>query len=287
MNNKAKKIIRSLLFSSALAVLGSNNSEAKAENDSSLTIDPSNKGSKELIKKAKSTVLTNVIKIRRDGDMRLIASHRSHRSHSSHRSSRSGHYSSSGRSSGYSSGSSSLYSVPQSRTKSPGSYSLGDRTLKLGVYGNDVSELTNLLIKNYYLKADNVQKRDGYSVYNSNIRNAIILFQNDAGLEQTGTTDNTTISKLKNWNPGKTNIILGIRDLNVDDSGTDVNTLVNLLQKAGYAPDPSKLTYDSNGNTIMTEDIIMAIKVFQSFNNLVVTGNPDTKTINKLKSLAK
>ena len=107
-------------------------------------------------------------------------------------------------------------------------------------------------------------------------------FQNDANLSATGNADSKTVSQLKAWDVSKTTVILGVRDLALGNSGTDVAELIQLLTKAGYAPDPDKLEY-SQGKPKMTEDIAMAVKMFQAYNGLPVTGNPDSITINKLK----
>ncbi|MCQ2279922.1 MAG: peptidoglycan-binding protein [Bacteroidales bacterium] len=77
---------------------------------------------------------------------------------------------------------------------------------------------------------------------------------------------------------------LGNRSLTVGDSGNDVYELVKLLEKAGCPPNP-KLLEDKGRK--YTTDVAMAVKVFQAFAGLSVTGIADIDTINKLKSSAK
>lgn len=53
----------------------------------------------------------------------------------------------------------------------------------------------------------------------------------------------------------------------------------------GYAPDPKKLEYIKE-KPKMTEDIVMAVKMFQAYNKLTVSGNVDSATLTKLRSFA-
>lgn len=296
MKNLRKKILRSILLSSVLSFL-SPNAEAAPVN---VNLDNDKNDDQDLINSLKSKIQKNVLKLGNNGDVKLIAahrSHRSHRSHSSHRSSSSGSsYRSSGssyRSSGSSYNSSSitsssnLYSKPATPTKTAETYLLGDRTLKEGIYGNDVTSLVNLLISKKYLHKDNVTKRSGYAVYDSNVKNAVVRFQNDALISNVGVVTTETISKLKSWDANKTTLVLGVRDLELNDSGDDVDMLIKLLTNAGFAPDPLKLEYDSKGKSKMTSDIKMAIKLFQAHHNLATTGNVDFPTLKKLKTYSK
>ena len=233
----------------------------------------------------KSKVQKNVLKMGQNGDVKLIASHRSHRSHSSHRSSSSGGYRSSGSSyRSSSSSSSSLYTKPATPAKTIATYQLGDRTLKEGVYGNDVTLLTNLLVSKKYLHKDRITLRSGYAVYDSNVKNAVMRFQNDARISNDGIATTETVSQLRNWDADKTTLVLGVRDLSLNDSGDDVNMLIQLLTNAGFAPDPLKLEYDSKGKAKMTSDIMMGIKIFQAHHKLPTTGNVDFETLKKLKT---
>ena len=70
----------------------------------------------------------------------------------------------------------------------------------------------------------------------------------------------------------------------MNTAGQDVNQLITLLNKVGYPPDPKKLKY-SNGNAVFTSDVQMAVKMFQAYNHIRVTGNPDAATLAKLKSI--
>ena len=97
----------------------------------------------------------------------------------------------------------------------------------------------------YNINRSWIKEKEGYSLYDATIASAVKHFQKDAGLPQTGIADQTTINKLKSWNNSKTTVILGTRELSYSESstdkGTDVTELVNLLTKAGFAPDPKKI----------------------------------------------
>jgi peptidoglycan hydrolase-like protein with peptidoglycan-binding domain len=115
---------------------------------------------------------------------------------------------------------------------------------------------------------------------------AIKHFQRDAGLTPSGTVDNTTSIALQTWDESKTTIDLGFRDITEGTTGYDVSQLVKLLTAAGYAPESSKLEYKS-GNAVFNSEVATALKMFQAYNQLEVTGIPDTQTITKLKNFKK
>lgn len=284
MGKIRNKILRSILLSSVMSFIGTN-AEAAPVNTN---LDNNNSDDQDVLNSLKNKVQKNVLKMGSNGDVKLIAAHRSHRSHSSHRSSSSGGYRSSGSSyRSSSSSSSSLYSKPATPAKTIATYQLGDRTLKEGVYGNDVTSLVNLLVTKKYLHKDRITMRSGYAVYDSNVKNAIIRFQNDARLSNDGIATTETVSQLRSWDASKTTLVLGVRDLALNDSGDDVNMLIKLLSNAGFAPDPSKLEYDSKGKAKMTSDIMMGIKIFQAHHKLPTTGNVDFETLKKLKAYSK
>ena len=210
--------------------------------------------------------------------------HRSHYSHYSSYGGGSSHYSSSSSSRS----SSSSYSKPKPKTA--GDYSIGDRTLKTGIHGSDVTSLTGYLATGLYINRSWIKEKEGYSLYDATIASAVKHFQKDAGLPQTGVADQTTINKLKSWDNSKTTVILGTRELSYSESstdkGTDVTELVNLLTKAGFAPDPKKIVMTRDGRTEFTKDIATAVRFFQAYNNLSVTGRADETTIKALKAKA-
>ena len=192
--------------------------------------------------------------------------------------------SSSSRSSSSSSGISGLYSAPKAKTAAD--YSLGERTIKSGIYGSDVKALSDLLVSKHYLKKNQIKTKSGYPLYDATMAAAIKHFQNDAGITKSGSVDNVTQMALQTWDENKTTIDLGFRDFTEGMSGFDVTTLLKLLTAAGYAPDPNKVEY-RNGHAVFNSEIMTALKMFQAYNKLETTGIPDNPTIAKLKSFKK
>lgn len=298
MNDKSIKIIRALLISAATSFVHHVSLAADAKDITSPSYGKSDDG-EEFLKKVANRSFKNVLTVRKNGDVDLLAAHSSHRSHSSHSShsshrsgSSSGHYShSSHTSSSYrGTSSSSSYSSTSSVTTAPkktiANYELGDRTLKSGLYGHDMEALIKLLEDNLYIRKGSAKKQNGYLLFDNNIKKAVSQFQTDASITVNGEVDTQTISKLRAWSKNKTTIELGVRDLSLSEYGNDVDELVRMLTAAGYAPDPSKLT-KNDGHYVFTADIKRAVEMFQAFNGLTVNGTTDTATVNKLKALAK
>lgn len=133
----------------------------------------------------------------------LIA-HRSHRSHSSHRShysSRSGGNSSASGTSRSSSGSSTK-SYPSQGSSSSGiygntSHSLGSRLLKLGMHGEDVTELMRLLISKGYYALPSGHTLKVKELYDIIVQEAVKEFQRDRGLTIDGSVGPVTLYHLK------------------------------------------------------------------------------------------
>jgi murein L,D-transpeptidase YcbB/YkuD len=82
--------------------------------------------------------------------------------------------------------------------------------------------------------------------------------------------------------PSLADYALGERTLSMGLYGNDVDDLIQLLAKAGYAPDSVKFE-KINGYSIFTEDIQTAVKIFQAYNNIQPVGIVDKKTLSKLK----
>ena len=285
MSKTTRKIVKTILLSSVMSLI---HMKTDAQDSLFPNFEPEDDDC-DYVGEIKRRVLKSVVKVSPTGRMTMVNDHYSHRSHSSHRShyssqgghsSHSSHYSSS-HTSHYSSSSSSssssrvngLYSTP--KVKTPADYSFGDRTIKSGVYGSK-----------YYLKKNLITKKSGYALYDTNMSTAIKHFQQDAGLTVSGTVDNTTSIALQTWDENKTTIDLGFRDITEGTAGYDVSQLIKLLTAAGYAPESSKLEYKS-GNAVFNSEVVMALKMFQAYNHLEVTGIPDTQTITKLKNFKK
>ena len=286
MNNTSKKIIKSLLASAVLSLF---HSQSEAEVPTPPLLEKLGEKDAERIDVMKQRVFKNVIKLKPDGNLISIASHeshsshQSHQSHSSHRSSSShysSHYSSTHiRSSGTVSG---LYSKPKPTPKTYKTYALGDRTLKRGLYGKDVNELVTKLQDFYYLRTDFSATQSDYYLFDKDVEIAVKRFQKDAKLKETGIVDSAEIKALGAWNGAYSTKVLGVRDLVLNICGTDVLDLIGLLNKAGFPPNPEKLEGDK-----YNEEVKKAVKTFQAFSGLNVTGKADLVTIEKLKSSAK
>ena len=140
----------------------------------------------------------------------FVMAHRSHRSHSSHRShysSTSGSSSRSSSSSSKNSGSSTTNTAKSSTTSnlyisslskstsgiSAATLALGDRNLKLGMSGSDVTQLINILLIKGYLKLENGETTViGAYTYDETIQAVVKKFQKDNGLESDGNCGATT-----------------------------------------------------------------------------------------------
>ena len=283
MNKTSRRIIKSLLASAVLSLF---HSESKAEVPILPSLDDLGNSNAEELDIMKQKVFKHVIKLKPDGTMIGVDSHRSHSSHRSSRSGHSSHYSSSHYSSSHYSSSSGtasgLYSTPKPAAKTYKTYSLGDRTLKRGLYGKDVNELVSKLQSNYYLRNDFSATQSDYYLFNQDVERAVKQFQKDAKIKETGAVGETEVSLLGSWSSSKSTLVLGVRDLKQNDSGSDVLELIELLNKAGFPPEPDKL----DGNKY-NEEVRKAVKTFQAFAGLEVTGIADKATIEKLKASAK
>ncbi|MFD2968849.1 peptidoglycan-binding domain-containing protein [Sphingobacterium bambusae] len=223
MKDKLSTILKKLFLSSMAGIAA--NQPANAANVAE-TIS-SNPKEKELSFDKEADLSPKLLlKVNSGGDWSVV-SHRSHRSHSSHRS----HYSSStssssssrstsSRSTGSSSGSSSSSSSKPLNFNSSGSsgssgsaasntvrpstsissgitataLKLGDRNLKKGMIGSDVTELINILLKKGYLKLENGEKQvTGTYTYDETIEATIKRFQKDNNITVDGNCGSTTV----------------------------------------------------------------------------------------------
>lgn len=198
MNSTSIKIIKSVFLSAVLSLVHSN---AKASNEESSIVDLTyEKDNKSLI--SKQHIFKNILKIGTAGKVSFVRNHRSHCSHSSHGS----HYSSSSntiisdfsdrsnqsianRGSDNAVSQDSTTQKPatsswQNRSKTPATYSLGDRSLFLNLYGKDVDELVTFLITNKFLSQDHSNKKNGYCLYDQEVKSAVELFQRQAHLNR-------------------------------------------------------------------------------------------------------
>lgn len=303
MKDKARKLIRNVLLG-AVASMYNTNVQAVTENGLPLLENLNDEDQKDVVSALKNKVYKNVLQISSKGDLKLIAGHRSHMSHRSGGGGGGGHYSHASHYSSYGGGGSShsshsshssssyspTYTRPKPVRKNYTNYNIGDRTIKSGLYGSDVSKLTALLVQKNYLNSSWIITKNGYSVYNVRVVDAVKRFQKDAGLVQNGLVTTTLVEKLEGWNESHTTYVLGVRQLAYTPgdktSGDDVGTLIALLRKAGYPPNPAKLKY-VGGKAVFTADVAIAVKLFQAYNGLTPDGVVDDNTINKLKSRAK
>lgn len=303
MKNKAKKIIRNILIGAVASIY--NTDAQAADNPANPLFEGLNGDDKEsAVSALKNKIIRNVLQIQKNGDTKLIAGHRSHMSHRSGGGGGGGHYSHASHYSGYGGGSSrhsshsshssssygTTYSAPKPAPKTYKTYDLGDRTLKSGLYGNDVSKLTSLLVSKKYMSSSWITMQNGYPVYNARVISAVKRFQKDAGKAQDGVMTSSLATTLENWDESKTTLVLGIRNLGYNEAaelaGNDVNELIALLRNAGFPPDPSKLKYNGS-KAVFTKDIETAVKLFQAYNGLTPDGKVDETTISKLRTVAK
>lgn len=303
MKNKAKKIIRNILIGAVASIY--NTDAQAADNPAKPLFEGLNGDDKEsAVSALKNKIIRNVLQIQKNGDTKLIAGHRSHMSHRSDGGGGGGHYSHASHYSSYGGGSSrhsshsshssssygTTYSAPKPAPKTYKTYDLGDRTLKSGLYGNDVSKLTSLLVSKKYMSSSWITMQNGYPVYNARVISAVKRFQKDAGKAQDGIMTSSLATTLENWDESKTTLVLGIRNLGYNEAaelaGNDVNELIALLRNAGFPPDPSKLKYNGS-KAVFTKDIETAVKLFQAYNGLTPDGKVDETTISKLKTVAK
>ena len=303
MKTKAKKIIRNILIG-AVASLYHTDAQA-AENSTLPLLDGLNGDDQEsAVGALKNKIIKNVLQVKNNGETKLIAGHRSHMSHRSGGGGGGGHYSHASHYSGYGGGSSrrsshsspgsssygTTYSAPKPTPKTYKTYNLGDRTLKSGLYGNDVSKLVSLLVSKNYMNSSWITMQNGYPIYNARVVSAVKRFQKDAGRSQDGVMTASLATTLENWDKNKTTLVLGIRNLEHNEvselAGNDVNELIALLRSAGFPPNPSKLKYNGS-KAVFTKDIETAVKLFQAYNGLTPNGKVDETTISKLKAVAK
>ena len=206
MANKLSSLIRKIFLSSMAGIVSSNSGIAS---NNELMHNPNDKLNeiKSEVKKRNDLNPKLILKKNSNNEWNFNA-HRSHRSHSSHRS----HYSSNSNSSSSSSRSSNQNSNYNSslqqknnnnnlylnKSKSSSS-NLGDRTLKRGMSGSDVTKLINILLtRGYLVTGDGATYVTGIYTYDKIIEDTIKKFQLDKGLTSDGVCGSTTIYYLKN-----------------------------------------------------------------------------------------
>ena len=77
-------------------------------------------------------------------------------------------------------------------------YKLGERLIIRGDSGRDVKSVADALLKKHYIKAEDVIPTFGGGVlYNAALYNAVIRFQKDRGLPETGVIDKRVVKELR------------------------------------------------------------------------------------------
>ena len=276
MKKSFKDLIKGIVTSSIAAIAGTHGADAAPVvtfND----IDTDSE--KEIYGEAKKDLSYKLmLQINSDDSYALSghrshSSHRSHRSHSSHRSG-SSHYShSSHYSSTTTTRSSSTTSSSTSTYVSPSSYTVGSRTMKKDLYGADVKQLTEWLVKCEYLKPSLVYKNSsGYIVYDENVVAAVTAFQKDMGLTADGLAGSTTVEKLKSY--AASYYKLGDRVLKVGMTGTDVAQMKNYLIDKGYLEGPKV-----KGAILFDANIEKGLKTFLADVGLDWNGQTDSDIV--------
>lgn len=199
MAYKLSNLLKKVFFGSLAGIAASNTNTAYL---GTLVFQPEDDDNKlESLINKKVDLSPKLILKRTSNDEWAFMSHRSHRSHSSHRS----HYSSSsGGGSGNNnsksnSGIQSNTNINNISKNTTTTLQLGARTLKKGMYGTDVTELVNILLRKKYLKLDDggTQVTGSYT-FDETIEDAVKVFQSDNGLTSDGICGSTTIYYLKN-----------------------------------------------------------------------------------------
>lgn len=316
MKINIKKILSGILVSSLASI---SNAYGEIESNCTLPIEDSSLIAS-IEERKKGNPHSSFVLTASNSHMLLAKGHRSHSSHRSHRS----HRSSGG-------GGGSYYTPPKYTTPSPShapsnptlpkrttpspkntssssttsrAYDLGEREIKEGMSGNDVTQLAVLLIMYNYLS----KQETNYKDYSSSIKQAVMAFQKDAGLPVTGICDRETIKKLEGWGkvlvqkeeeeariagyqerpqqpfeplvttPTKKDFELGERILTVGCLGPDVDSLINLLKKHNFLSVSSKLDFYDLA-------VYEAVKKAQIHLKLESTGVADFSTISALQDL--
>lgn len=220
MKSKLSDLLKKMFLSSMASIVAHNTIAA----DRALTIEHNfgNNKEREFSLSTRKDLSPKLLLKQNSSSEWAIISHRSHRSHSSHRS----HYSSTSSSSSSrssntrssrsststtsrplginSSSSSSNNSIPariitptppaSNHLKiSPTELNLGDRNLKLGMSGSDVTQLINILIKKGYLKLENGDpKVYGTYTYDETIEATVKKYQLNNGLKSDGVCGSST-----------------------------------------------------------------------------------------------
>ena len=277
MKKSFKDLIKGIVTSSLAAIAGTHGAEAAPVvtfNDSDTDMDKVSFG------EAKKDLSYKLLLQINDDDSyslsghRSHSSHRSHRSHSSHRSG-SSHYS---HSSHYSSTTttttrSTTSSSSSSTYVSPSSYTVGSRVMKKDLYGADVKQLTDGLVKSEYIKSSQVKKNtSGYVLYDDTVFEAVKAFQKDMGLTADGIAGSTTCDKLEAY--AKTYYKLGDRVLKVGMSGTDVAEMKNYLIDKGYLQGTTV-----KGAILFDTTIENALKAFLADVGLEWAGQTDSDIV--------
>lgn len=276
MKKSFKDLIKGIVTSSIAAIAGTHGADAAPV----VTFnDIDSDSEKEVFGEAKKDLSYKLmLQINSDDSYALSghrshSSHRSHRSHSSHRSG-SSHYShSSHYSSTTTTSSSSTTSSSTSTYVSPSSYTVGSRVMKKDLYGADIKQLTDWLVKCEYLKASQVYKNtSGYVVYNDDVVNAVKAFQKDMVLSVDGSAGSTTIEKLKAY--AASYYKLGDRVLKVGMIGTDVSQMKNYLIDKGYLEGPK-----AKGAILFDANIEKGLKAFLADVGLDWNGQTDSDIV--------
>lgn len=282
MNSVAKKILKSLLLSATVALVNSANAK-KTSLPESLTLGLSSDNQELKEADSKQKIVRDVYKILKNGNAKLIAGHRSHSSHSSHRSSSGGHYSHS--SSSYSSG-----SYSRSTGTSSGTYKSSTTT----------SDSENSKVANSSTSSDSSSDIDKLGI--SDVKATPTIPESTTNSSTSGNSTSSSASgkstspknsKISNNSrsvntktASKSSSSLGSRKLSYGMSGQDVDLLIKLLTMAGFPPDEKKVSKIGDSYWY-SDEITMAIKVFQAFHGIKPTGDLDSKTITELKKYDK
>ena len=162
-------------------------------------------------------------------------------------------------------------------------YNLGERNLQKGMFGNDITQLKNILIDNGLLQGKHFTEIE---FFDEITREAVIKFQKATNLSASGIVDKPTINNLKIYTQDiNDQTVINNKEFNLGDrvlkegmSGKDVTQLKNILIDKKFLSGPF-----AKGETKFDNNIKNAVIRFQKSIGIDEDGTVDFQTVYFLK----